>query len=117
MRAQLERMLREAAPPGAGVAVLAGHSADPALFGTEDPAIRLAAEALERACGVPAAFVRSGGSIPIVAAFAAHGIPAIVTGFVLPDDAFHAPNESMHLRGLELGYRAGRELLGTLARL
>jgi acetylornithine deacetylase/succinyl-diaminopimelate desuccinylase-like protein len=117
MGAELERMLREAVPTGAELRVVARHEARPALFQTSDPVIRIAGEALERACGVPPAFVRSGGSIPIVAAFAAKGIPTIVTGFVLPDDAFHAPNESMHLRGVELGERAGRELLTALARV
>jgi acetylornithine deacetylase/succinyl-diaminopimelate desuccinylase-like protein len=115
--AELERMIRAAAPEGAEMRVIDSHSAEPALFETSEPAIRLAGEALERACGVPPAFVRSGGSIPIVAAFAAKGIPVIVTGFVLPDDAFHAPNESMHLRGLELGERAAHELLAALAAL
>ena len=93
------------------------HSAQPALFPVDTPAIVLAAQALERACGVAPAFVRSGGSIPIVADFGAKGIPTIVTGFVLPDDPFHAPNESFSLRGLELGYKSARELLTGLADL
>ena len=76
-----------------------------------------AAAALERACGTAPAFVRSGGSIPIVADFGAKGIPTIVTGFVLPDDPFHAPDESFSLRGLELGYKSARELLIGLADL
>ena len=45
------------------------------------------------------------------------GIPTVVTGFVLPDDPFHAPNESFSLRGLELGYHSARELLIGLADL
>jgi hypothetical protein len=36
---------------------------------------------------------------------------------VLPDDPFHAPNESFSLRGLELGQRAARELLLAFAEL
>jgi acetylornithine deacetylase/succinyl-diaminopimelate desuccinylase-like protein len=115
MGAELERLLREALPPGAELVVLSAHSARPALFPVDTPAIRLAAAALERACGVAPAFVRSGGSIPIVADFAAKGIPTIVTGFVLPDDPFHAPNESFSLRGLELGERSARALLLALA--
>ena len=39
--------------------------------------------------------MRSGGSIPVVAEFAARGIPTIVSGFGLPDDDIHAPNESL----------------------
>ena len=113
----LERMLREAAPPGAEIEFTHRHQATPALFGLDEPAIALASQAIERATGAAPALERSGGSIPIVAAFAQRGIPAVVTGFVLPDDAFHAPNESFHLRGLELGERTGRELLSALARL
>jgi acetylornithine deacetylase/succinyl-diaminopimelate desuccinylase-like protein len=117
MGAELLRLLRAGLPEGAELEVVSSHSAQPALFGVDTPAITLAAEALERACGVKPAFVRSGGSIPIVADFGAKGIPTIVTGFVLPDDPFHAPNESFSLRGLELGYKSGRELLTGLAGL
>jgi acetylornithine deacetylase/succinyl-diaminopimelate desuccinylase-like protein len=117
MGAELIRLLREAAPDGAELEVVSSHVAQPALFLPDEPAIALAAEALERACGRAPAFVRSGGSIPFVANLAAKGIPAIVTGFVLPDDPFHAPNESFSLRGLELGERSARELLRSLAEL
>jgi acetylornithine deacetylase/succinyl-diaminopimelate desuccinylase-like protein len=117
MGAELERLLREGLPEGAEMEMVSSHSAQPALFGVETPAIQLAAQALERACGVAPAFVRSGGSIPIVADFGAKGIPTIVTGFVLPDDPFHAPNESFSLRGLELGEKSGRELLLGFAAL
>jgi acetylornithine deacetylase/succinyl-diaminopimelate desuccinylase-like protein len=115
MGGELERLMREALPEGAELTVLSSHSAQPALFPVDLPAIQLAGQALERACGVAPAFVRSGGSIPIVADLGAKGIPTIVTGFVLPDDPFHAPNESFSLRGLELGERAARELLTVLA--
>jgi len=46
-----------------------------------------------------------------------HGIPTVVSGFGLPDDAFHAPDESYSLRSLELGERAAHELYSALARL
>ena len=117
MGAELLRLLRAGLPEGAELEVVSSHSAQPALFPVDTPAITLAAAALERACGAAPAFVRSGGSIPIVADFGAKGIPTIVTGFTLPDDAFHAPNESIWLRGLELGYQSGRELLTGLADL
>jgi acetylornithine deacetylase/succinyl-diaminopimelate desuccinylase-like protein len=73
--------------------------------------------ALERACGCPAALVRTGGSLPVLAAFAARGIPAIVSGFGLPEDEIHAPNESYSLRSLDLGRRAARALYDELAAL
>jgi acetylornithine deacetylase/succinyl-diaminopimelate desuccinylase-like protein len=112
----LERLLRDAAPEGAEVAI-AFQCGEPALFAPDTPAVALAAQALERACGVPAALVRSGGSIPVVAEFAARGIPAVVTGFSVEDDAYHAPNESFRLAGLEQGETSARELYQALAGL
>jgi acetylornithine deacetylase/succinyl-diaminopimelate desuccinylase-like protein len=112
----LERLLREAAPSGAELE-LSHHLAEPALFPPDTPAIALAAQALERACGVPAAFVRSGGSIPVVAELAARGIPVVVSGFTLEEDAYHAPNESFRLAALEQGRAASHELYRALASL
>jgi len=45
------------------------------------------------------------------------GITSIVSGFALPDDAFHAPNESYRLESLRLGEAAARELYASLADL
>jgi acetylornithine deacetylase/succinyl-diaminopimelate desuccinylase-like protein len=112
----LERLLRDAAPPDADV-TMHWHLADPSLFEPDLPALLLAAQALERATGTAPALVRSGGSIPVVAEFAARGIPTIVSGFGLPDDDIHAPNESYRVASLELGERSARELLIALAEL
>ena len=114
--AVLERLLQEAAPPGAELE-LSAHLAPPSLFAPDTPAIALAAQALERACGVPAVLMRSGGSIPVVAELAARGMPVVVSGFTLDDDAFHAPNESFRLVALEQGEAAARELYRALAAL
>ena len=61
--------------------------------------------------------MRSGGSIPVVAELAARGMPVIVSGFATEDDAFHAPDESYRLRGLDEGTAAARELYLALAAL
>lgn len=116
MRAELERLLRTGLPDGAELS-LTCHTAAAALFDVEEPALQLAAEALQRACGVEPVFVRSGGSIPIVAEMAAQGYPVIVSGFGLPEDAIHAPDESFALRSLEWGAAAARELYRSLAAL
>ena len=116
IRDAMERLLRSVVPDGAEVS-FQWHLAEPALSEADSPPVKLAAEALGRACGVPAALVRSGGSIPAVAELVNHGIPTVVSGFVLPEDAFHAPNESYSLRSLELGERSARELYTALADL
>ncbi len=115
--AALTSLLEGAAPPGAEVSVRGDHDATPALFPPDEPAIALAAGAIERATGNAPAFVRSGGSIPVVAELAARGMPVIVTGFATEDDAFHAPDESYRLKGLEDGAAAARELYLALAAL
>ena len=116
MAAALERLLRSGLPSGAELE-LDFALARPALFGVAEPALQLAAAALERACGVPPVFVRSGGSIPIVAEMAQRGYPVIVGGFGLAADAIHAPDESFSLRSLELGEASSYELLRALAAL
>jgi acetylornithine deacetylase/succinyl-diaminopimelate desuccinylase-like protein len=114
--AELERLLRAAAPAGARLSIDL-EVAEPALFDATEPALQLAAEAMERACGTPAALVRLGGTLPLLAVLARRGIPSIVSGFALPDDAFHAPNESYRLESLRLGEAAARELYAGLAEL
>jgi acetylornithine deacetylase/succinyl-diaminopimelate desuccinylase-like protein len=114
--AELERLLRAAAPEGAEVSIEI-DLADPALFDPAHPALQLAAGAMERACGRPPALVRLGGTLPLLAVLAERGMPAIVSGFALPDDAFHAPNESYRLDSLRLGEAAARELYRTLSGL
>jgi acetylornithine deacetylase/succinyl-diaminopimelate desuccinylase-like protein len=116
IRPEFERLLREAAPAGVEV-TFASHDAEPALFDVDGPAMALAAEAIERGTGMTPAFVRTGGSIPIVAEFARKGITTIVGGFGLPDDDIHAPNESYRVESLRLGAAASRELYLALARL
>ena len=114
--ATLRRLLEEATPEGAKLAI-SDHRATPALFAVDSPVMLAAREAIERATGTAPALVRSGGSIPIVADFAAKGIQTIVGGYGLPDDEIHAPNESFRLESLRLGQATARELYTSLARL
>jgi acetylornithine deacetylase/succinyl-diaminopimelate desuccinylase-like protein len=113
---EVERLLRGALPKGAELSVEFDR-ADPALFDAEDPVLQLAARAFERACGTPPVFVRLGGTLPFLSVLAGQGVPAIVSGFALPADAFHAPNESYRLESLRLGELAAWELYRSLADL
>jgi acetylornithine deacetylase/succinyl-diaminopimelate desuccinylase-like protein len=113
----LEGLLRDALPPGAELEIESLHSGEPALFPPDTPAIALAARAIERAAGAAPVLARSGGSIPVVAEFAARDIPAVVSGFAVEGDTIHAPNESYRLAGLEQGEAAARELYEALAAL
>ncbi|HEX5618337.1 MAG TPA: M20/M25/M40 family metallo-hydrolase [Solirubrobacteraceae bacterium] len=114
--AALEGLLRDALPTGAELRYDAVTSppwrADPAA----EP-IRIARRAFARACGAEPALFRTGGSIPVLAAFMERGIPVILSGFGLPQDNFHAPDESFALTSLDLGRRAARALYEDLAGL
>jgi acetylornithine deacetylase/succinyl-diaminopimelate desuccinylase-like protein len=114
--AEVERLLRAELPAGAELE-LDLDLADPALFDASAPALQLAAGAFERACGTPPAFVRLGGTLPLLAVLAEQRVPTIVSGFALGADAFHAPNESYRLESLRLGELTARELYRSLADL
>jgi acetylornithine deacetylase/succinyl-diaminopimelate desuccinylase-like protein len=113
----LERLLRQGVPEGAEVEFRVTGTGEPAAFDPSEPAIELAVEALARSCGTPPVLVRSGGSIGVLAALADKGIPTILSGFGLPDDHLHAPDESFRLESLRLGEASARELYAALAQL
>jgi acetylornithine deacetylase/succinyl-diaminopimelate desuccinylase-like protein len=112
----LEALLRGALPDGAELRFSADR-AEASAFDPETPVLLAARRAFERACGSAPALVRTGGTLPILAVFAERGIPAVVSGFSLPDDALHAPNESYRLVAFEQGAAAAQALYEELAGL
>ena len=116
-RAALERILREAAPPGAEIE-LDVEPGEPAGFDAADPVLALAREAIgarrgQRARCSCAAAARSRSS----ARSRDRGIPTVLSGFALDADGIHGPDESYRLESLALGERAARELYAALATL
>ena len=114
---EVERLLREAAPERADVEIELWSSSPPGLIPPDAKAVQLGLDAFERVLGRRPLLVRSGGTIPLVAALADEGIPAIITGFSLPDSALHSPNERLVADYVPLGIRAARELFVALAGL
>ncbi|MCZ7588416.1 MAG: M20/M25/M40 family metallo-hydrolase [Gaiella sp.] len=112
-----ERMLREAAPEGATLDVELWSAGEPGYVDPEAPAIVLAQDAFEQVLGVRPLLVRSGGSIPVVAALVARGVPAIVTGFARPTAQMHSPNERIPAPALREGLETIVETFRSLGRL
>jgi acetylornithine deacetylase/succinyl-diaminopimelate desuccinylase-like protein len=112
--AALERLVHEATPEGARVDIERLGDAPPAYMDPTAPPMRAAEAGLEAATGRPPALVRVGGTIPVVGAMVDAGIPVILTGFALPSDAIHSPNEHLQMAHLELGVRAAEEILTRL---
>jgi acetylornithine deacetylase/succinyl-diaminopimelate desuccinylase-like protein len=114
---KVEQLLRDAAPEGAELEIDMWASTDPGLVPPDAEAIRLGQDAFERVLGVRPLLLRAGGSIPIVAALADRGIPAIVSGFDTPEGNLHSPNERFLVEHFPLGVAAARELFVSLAEL
>lgn len=117
MEEALKTLLLEHVPEGVDVSLDFYGTSDPALFDPGAPAIRIGKEAVERATGMNTRLTRIGGSLPVLAALAQRGIPAIVTGFALAEDRIHSPNESFRLESLDMCERSAHELLTALADL
>jgi acetylornithine deacetylase/succinyl-diaminopimelate desuccinylase-like protein len=91
-------------PKGITLEVRLIHSGDPVVVSTDNPYVRAATSAMHDVFAKETVFVRGGGSIPIVGDFIRElGIPTILTGFGLPDDNLHAPNEKFHLANFHRG--------------
>jgi acetylornithine deacetylase/succinyl-diaminopimelate desuccinylase-like protein len=114
---EVDKLLRAAAPAGAELELDLLAATPPATVPHDSPAIALGLEAFERALGTRPLLVRSGGSLPIVAALQQRGVPAVVTGFDLPEGNIHAPNERLLLEHIPLGIAAARELFLAFAAL
>ncbi len=115
--AEMERMMREAAPEGADVEIELIASAPAALVQPDDPAIKLGQDAFERVIGARPLLIRIGGSLPVMAALESKQIPTILTGFDLPDGNIHSPNERFRVDHIALGVETAKELFRSLGAL
>ncbi len=102
---QVETAVRAATPSGVSAQFRLMHAARPSLIDPVNFYVRTAAEALEGVFLHPTAYVRCGGSIPIVSLFEKKlNIASVLMGFGLPDDQIHGPNEKLlisnYLRGI-----------------
>ena len=93
-------------PKGIELKVRILSMGEPIIIRTDNPFVKSATEAMKEVFGKETVYIRSGGSIPVVADFDKHlKIPSVMMGFGLPDDNLHAPNEKFHIanfyRGIE----------------
>lgn len=102
----IERHLMNHCPAGVTVSVQLFDNGKPYVTPFHHPAIQLAAKSYELAYGVPASFIRMGGSIGVVEPFdQVIGAPIVLMGFGLNDENFHAPNEHFSMDNFDKGMR------------
>jgi len=82
------------------------HSAGPAYLADDAPGAQNLVDAMQAVWQTPVTYKREGGSIPVATVMLRElGVKSLLTGFGLPDDGIHAPNERMHfptwLKGIE----------------
>jgi len=93
-------------PKGIELKIKQFSIADPIVIKTDNKYVKASTDAMKEVFGKETVYIRSGGSIPIVADFEKFlKIPSVMMGFGLPDDNLHAPNEKFHIpnfyRGIE----------------
>jgi len=101
------RKVQELATPGTTLTVRPISLDDPVSAPVDGRGVQAAARALKRGFGGDPVFVRMGGSIPVMSAFQRElGVELIASGFGLPDDRLHSPNEKMDVSQFYGGIKA-----------
>jgi acetylornithine deacetylase/succinyl-diaminopimelate desuccinylase-like protein len=95
---QLREYLTLNAPEGVTWELIQLASDPASITDLDFYATRCLAESIEKVWGIPPVFQRGGGSIPIVSHMQqALGAESVLSGFSLPEDNIHSPNEHLDL--------------------
>lgn len=101
---KLQAHIAANSPEGVEISITPFDKGAPFVTPYTHPAIQAASAACEQIFGVPAAFTRGGGSLPIVTALdSILRAPIVLLGFALPTDNVHAPNEHFALKNYDSG--------------
>lgn len=103
----LEEYIEQNTPPTMEWSLEKLVSSPGVLVDKESEAVRIMKIALEATWGTEPLLHRIGGGIPVVGELQQGlGIDSVLTGFSLPDDNIHGPNERIHLPTLQRGMEA-----------
>ncbi len=88
-------------------ATLFKHSSGPAYLAQDAPGVNNLINALTDTWNQPITYKREGGSVPVATTMQRMlGVKSLLTGFGLPDDGIHSPNEHQHLPTWKKGVQA-----------
>jgi len=114
--ALVTRHLRTVVPPRAKYRLEVLAAADPVLVPDDHPLVSAAGRALQATWGKPPAYLRSGGTIPVVAELRRRfGMPAALWGLSRAGDRIHSGDESFALEDLHHGSEVTTRFLHELA--
>lgn len=98
VRQQLIKYLEEKAPPTVTWELDSLAGAFPTITDRSTFEVNALSQAMKATWGVEPVYKREGGTVPVVAQMQRIlGADSVLTGFGLPDDNLHAPNEKFHL--------------------
>lgn len=110
--------LEERTPPGCRWEFTDHGGGAPATCATDSPTLNAAAKAIEQACGVAPAMIKTGGSIPVAGLLKdTLGLETVFMGFGLEDDRVHSPNEKFELDCFRMGCRSHVALVEQLKQI
>lgn len=116
VRAAFRAFVKARVPADCTVAFTAYGSSRATVFDVSAPAFQKSRAALTAEWGKEAAFIGSGGSIPVTNEIVTKlGMPVVMAGFGLADDRIHSPNEKYDLRSFHKGIRSWARILAALA--
>lgn len=112
---QLREYLAENAPSTITWNLTRSASTGGVLTGRDSPAVRAMQAALQTVFGVAPIFQLEGGTIPVVGQVCqVLGADSVITGFGLPDDNLHAPNEKFSISNYICGIETYIRFLANL---
>lgn len=110
------RFFQRVAPAGVNVKVIGEGNVRAVSTARDHPAVHAAARAMELGFGKRPVFIGTGGTIGPVSSFdRVLGLPQVLIGVGLPDDAIHAPNEKFDLQQFFRGTQTMAILYDELA--
>lgn len=108
--------IRARCPDTVRLEILDHSNCGPYMTPIDSPAMKAAARALREAFGKDTAFIREGGSLPILPMFKHElGADSIMLGFASPNCNAHGPNEKLRIPDADVGAEAIARLFAYLA--
>lgn len=109
--------VRKAAGPDVRVEIDTYSCAEAFVCSIDSPGAQAAARALQAGFGQAPAFIREGGTLPILPMFKdVLGADALMLGFALPNCNMHSPNEFLVMEDFHAGIRTWAHLFVELGR-
>jgi acetylornithine deacetylase/succinyl-diaminopimelate desuccinylase-like protein len=118
IQASLRTHLEKICPPGIKLELIDMHGAPGSMVPLDSPYMAAAASAIEKGFGKDPVFIRAGGSIPVVNAFAERaGIDTLLLGWGQDDDNLHSPNEKFLLADFHRGIATSAHLWEEISKI